>query len=59
VDKAPEAFRTISEVAEELAVPKHVLRWEGKFSTENHEAGRRRHITGPDVALLRHPRLLS
>ena len=33
VDKAPEAFRTISEVAEELNVPKHVLRfWEAKFT---------------------------
>ena len=30
--KAVDAFRTISEVADELNVPKHVLRfWEGKF----------------------------
>lgn len=30
--KAVDAFRTISEVADELTVPKHVLRfWEGKF----------------------------
>ena len=30
--KSSEAFRTISEVAEELSVPKHVLRfWEIKF----------------------------
>jgi len=32
LDKAPEAFRTISEVAEELDVPQHVLRfWETRF----------------------------
>ena len=30
--KAADAFRTISEVADDLDVPKHVLRfWEGKF----------------------------
>lgn len=30
--KAADAFRTISEVADELNVPKHVLRfWEGRF----------------------------
>ncbi|MBL4740430.1 MAG: MerR family transcriptional regulator, partial [Sneathiella sp.] len=30
--KSPDAFRTISEVAEELNVPQHVLRfWETKF----------------------------
>ena len=33
MDKSPEAFRTISEVADELKVPKHVLRfWEAKFA---------------------------
>ena len=32
-EKAPSAFRTISEVADELAVPQHVLRfWETKFT---------------------------
>ena len=32
VDKAPDAFRTISEVAIELDVPQHVLRfWESRF----------------------------
>ena len=32
-EKAPEAFRTISEVAEALDVPQHVLRfWETRFS---------------------------
>ena len=31
--KSPEAFRTISEVADELDVPQHVLRfWESKFT---------------------------
>ena len=34
--KAAQAFRTISEVAEELNVPQHVLRfWEGKFPQLN------------------------
>ncbi|MDU2926180.1 MerR family transcriptional regulator, partial [Bradyrhizobium sp.] len=29
MDKAPDAFRTISEVAQELDIPQHVLRfWE-------------------------------
>jgi hypothetical protein len=33
MSKAADAFRTISEVADDLAVPKHVLRfWEAKFS---------------------------
>ncbi len=33
MDKAPDAFRTISEVAEDLDVPQHVLRfWETRFS---------------------------
>ena len=32
MSKTADAFRTISEVAGELDVPKHVLRfWEGKF----------------------------
>ena len=32
MDKAPEAFRTISEVAEAIAIPAHVLRfWETRF----------------------------
>src|ERR1700755_1167445 len=32
-DKAPDAFRTISEVADELDLPQHVLRfWETRFS---------------------------
>lgn len=54
--KSPEAFRTISEVAKELSVPKHVLRfWEGKF---NHlkpmkRGGGRRYYRPEDVDLLR------
>ena len=32
-DKSPEAFRTISEVAADLDVPQHVLRfWESRFA---------------------------
>ncbi|MGP4763329.1 MerR family transcriptional regulator, partial [Klebsiella pneumoniae] len=32
VDKSPDAFRTISEVAEDLDLPQHVLRfWETRF----------------------------
>jgi len=56
VDKAPDAFRTISEVAAELAVPQHVLRfWESRF----HEirpmkrGGGRRFYRPQDVDLLR------
>ena len=33
IEKSAQAFRTISEVATELDVPQHVLRfWESKFS---------------------------
>ena len=33
MDKAPDAFRTISEVADELDIPQHVLRfWETRFA---------------------------
>ena len=61
MDKAPEAFRTISEVAEELAVPKHVLRfWEAKFSQLKpmKRGGGRRYYRPEDVALLRGIRFL-
>jgi len=53
--KSPEAFRTISEVAEELDVPQHVLRfWETKFSQIKpmKRAGGRRYYRPDDVALL-------
>jgi DNA-binding transcriptional MerR regulator len=56
LDKSPEAFRTISEVAEELDIPQHVLRfWESRF----HEikpmkrGGGRRYYRPQDVDLLR------
>ncbi len=61
MDKAPEAFRTISEVAEELDVPKHVLRfWEGKFAQLKpmKRGGGRRYYRPEDVALLRGIRVL-
>ena len=61
MDKAPEAFRTISEVADELDVPKHVLRfWEAKFSQLKpmKRGGGRRYYRPEDVALLRGIRLL-
>ncbi|HEU4475961.1 MAG TPA: MerR family transcriptional regulator [Methyloceanibacter sp.] len=59
--KAPEAFRTISEVADELEVPKHVLRfWEAKFTQLKpmKRGGGRRYYRPEDVALLRGIRFL-
>ncbi|GBE44564.1 merR family regulatory protein [bacterium BMS3Bbin10] len=56
MDKSPEAFRTISEVADDLDVPKHVLRfWEGKFSQLRplKRGGGRRYYRPEDVNLLR------
>ncbi len=56
MDKAPDAFRTISEVADELQVPQHVLRfWESRFSQIKpmKRAGGRRYYRPDDVALLR------
>ncbi|MDJ0513578.1 MAG: MerR family transcriptional regulator [Methyloceanibacter sp.] len=61
MDKAPEAFRTISEVADQLDVPKHVLRfWEAKFSQLKpmKRGGGRRYYRPEDVALLKGIRLL-
>jgi len=61
LDKAPEAFRTISEVADELEIPKHVLRfWEAKFSQLKpmKRGGGRRYYRPEDVALLRGIRFL-
>lgn len=54
--KAPSAFRTISEVADELAVQQHVLRfWETKFSQVRplKRGGGRRYYRPEDVALLK------
>jgi DNA-binding transcriptional MerR regulator len=61
VDKSPEAFRTISEVADELKVPKHVLRfWEAKFAQLKpmKRGGGRRYYRPEDVSLLRGIRFL-
>jgi len=54
--KSAEAFRTISEVAQELEVPQHVLRfWESRFPQVRplKRAGGRRYYRPDDVALLR------
>jgi DNA-binding transcriptional MerR regulator len=59
--KAPDAFRTISEVAEELDLPQHVLRfWETRFSQIKpmKRGGGRRYYRPEDVDLLRGVRLL-
>jgi DNA-binding transcriptional MerR regulator len=56
LDKAPDAFRTISEVADELDVPQHVLRfWETRFSyiKPMKRGGGRRYYRPDDVDLLR------
>ena len=53
--KSPSAFRTISEVAGEIDVPQHVLRfWETKFNQVKplKRAGGRRYYRPEDVALL-------
>src|SRR5437667_10732932 len=54
--KSAAAFRTISEVAEELDVPQHVLRfWESKFTQVKplKRGGGRRYYRPEDVVLLR------
>ncbi|MBU2136237.1 MAG: MerR family transcriptional regulator [Alphaproteobacteria bacterium] len=59
--KSPEAFRTISEAAEELDVPQHVLRfWETKFSfiRPMKRAGGRRFYRPQDLAVLKGVRRL-
>lgn len=56
MDKAPEAFRTISEVADEIDVPQHVLRfWESRFTQIRpmKRGGGRRYYRPDDVDLLR------
>jgi DNA-binding transcriptional MerR regulator len=56
LDKAPEAFRTISEVADEIDVPQHVLRfWESRFTQIRpmKRGGGRRFYRPEDVDLLR------
>ena len=54
--KGPNAFRTISEAAEEIGVPQHVLRfWETRFSfiRPMKRAGGRRFYRPQDVAVLK------
>jgi DNA-binding transcriptional MerR regulator len=56
VDKAPDAFRTISEVADDLDLPQHVLRfWETRFAQIKpmKRGGGRRYYRPEDVDLLR------
>lgn len=56
MEKSPEAFRTISEVAAELSVPQHVLRfWESKFPQVKpmKRGGGRRYYRPQDLNLLR------
>ncbi len=55
MEKSPDAFRTISEVAETLGTPAHVLRfWESRFPQVRpvKRAGGRRYYRPSDVALL-------
>jgi DNA-binding transcriptional MerR regulator len=54
--KSPNAFRTISEVADELHIPQHVLRfWETKFPQVKplKRGGGRRYYRPDDIQLLR------
>ncbi len=56
MNKAPDAFRTISEVATELDLPQHVLRfWESRFPQIRpmKRGGGRRYYRPDDVELLR------
>jgi DNA-binding transcriptional MerR regulator len=56
MDKAPDAFRTISEVADDLNLPQHVLRfWESRFAQIKpmKRGGGRRYYRPDDVDLLR------
>ncbi len=56
VDKAPDAYRTISEVADDLDLPQHVLRfWETRFSQIRplKRGGGRRYYRPDDIDLLK------
>lgn len=60
-DKSPDAYRTISEVAEDLDLPQHVLRfWETRFSQIRplKRSGGRRYYRPADVELLKGIRYL-
>ena len=53
--KSPQAFRTISEVSNEVNIPTHVLRfWETKFPNINplKRSGNRRYYRPEDVKLI-------
>ena len=53
--KSPQAFRTISEVSDEVNIPAHVLRfWETKFPNINplKRSGNRRYYRPEDVKLI-------
>ena len=61
MNKSAEAFRTIGEVAGELGIPKHVLRfWEGRFPQIRpmKRGGGRRYYRPEDMELLRGIRAL-
>ena len=61
MDKTQDAFRTIGEVAEELDLPQHVLRfWETKFNQIRpvKRAGGRRYYRPEDVRLVAAIRIL-
>ncbi len=56
MNKAPDAFRTISEVADDLDLPQHVLRfWESRFPQIKpmKRGGGRRYYRPEDIDLLR------
>jgi DNA-binding transcriptional MerR regulator len=56
VDKSPDAFRTISEVADDLDLPQHVLRfWETRFNQIKpmKRGGGRRYYRPDDIDLLK------
>jgi DNA-binding transcriptional MerR regulator len=56
LEKSPDAFRTISEVADDLDVPQHVLRfWESRFRDIKpmKRGGGRRYYRPEDIHLLR------
>ena len=56
MEKSPEAFRTISEVAEDMDLPQHVLRfWETRFPQIKplKRGGGRRYYRPDDIELLR------
>ena len=56
MEKSPDAFRTISEVAEDLDLPQHVLRfWETRFTQIKpmKRGGGRRYYRPQDVELIK------